>query len=138
MSGRQPAEDQRWRVLGICLMLAALTSAVFGQTLMQGFVNYDDTTYLFGNPVVTGGLNLRGIAWTFSHMDCSLYHPLTMVTLMADHQIYGLHGGGYHLTNLLLHTGSVILLFLILFQMTGALWRGAFVAALFGIHPLHV
>jgi tetratricopeptide (TPR) repeat protein len=37
-----------------------------------------------------------------------------------------------------LHTASVILLFLILRQMTGALWRSAFVAAVFAIHPLRV
>ena len=37
-----------------------------------------------------------------------------------------------------LHTASVILLFLVLRQMTGALWRSAFVAAVFAIHPLRV
>jgi len=30
------------------------------------------------------------------------------------------------------------LLFIILFKMTGAIWRSAFVAALFALHPLHV
>ena len=61
-----------------------------------------------------------------------------MLSLMADYQLYGLHAGGYHLTNVLLHTASVILLFLVLRQMTGALWRSAFVAAVFAIHPLRV
>jgi tetratricopeptide (TPR) repeat protein len=59
-----------------------------------------------------------------------------MLSLMADHQLNGVHAGGYHLTNVLLHTASVILLFLILRRMTGALWRSAFVAAVFAIHPL--
>src|SRR6202030_4378529 len=36
------------------------------------------------------------------------------------------------------HTAAVILLFLVLRQMTGALWPSAFVAALFAIHPLRV
>jgi len=38
----------------------------------------------------------------------------------------------------LLHTVVVLLLFLVVAQMTGALWRSAFVAAIFAIHPLHV
>jgi len=38
----------------------------------------------------------------------------------------------------LLHTASVILLFLVLRRMTGFLWRAAFVAAVFAIHPLRV
>ena len=138
MMGNQLPQDSRWRVAWICLVLAVLTAGVFGQTLGYGFVDYDDGTYLYGNPVVAHGLTLSGIAWTFTHMDCSLYHPLTMVSLMADFQIYGLHGGGFHLTNLLFHTASAILLFLVLRQMTGATWCSAFVAAVFAIHPLHV
>src|SRR5581483_1924885 len=41
-------------------------------------------------------------------------------------------------TNVLLHTASVVLLFLVLHRMTGAVWRSAIVAALFAIHPLRV
>jgi len=37
-----------------------------------------------------------------------------------------------------LHTIAVVLLFLVLQEMTGAIWRSAFVAAVFAIHPLHV
>jgi tetratricopeptide (TPR) repeat protein len=129
---------RRWEVPAICLGLAAITFAVFGQTLTHGFINYDDDSYVYANPVVTGGLTLKGIVWIFTHGSYSLYHPLTMLSLMADHQVYGLHAGGYHLTNVLLHTASGILLFLILRQMTGALWRSGFVAAVFAIHPLRV
>ncbi len=129
---------QRWRVPAVCLVLAAITFAVFGQTLRQGFLNYDDNVYVFENTHVAGGLSLKGLAWVFTHADCFLYHPLTMLSLMADYQLYGLHAGGYHLTNVLLHTASVILLFLVLRRMTGALWRSAFVAAVFAIHPLRV
>ena len=57
---------------------------------------------------------------------------------MLDCQLYGLKPAGHHFTNVLLHTIAVILLFLVLRQMTGTLWRSAFVAAVFAIHPLHV
>ena len=124
--------------MGLCLVLAAITFIVFGQTLRHQFVNYDDNDYVYQNPLVIRGLTPQGIAWVFTHADCQLYHPLTMLSLMADSQLYGPHAGGYHLTNVLLHTASVILLFLVLRQMTGAFWRSAFVAAVFAIHPLRV
>jgi protein O-mannosyl-transferase len=130
--------DENRHMAWICLVLAAITFAVFGQTLHHGFIDFDDNAYVYSNRMVTQGLTLKGLVWVFTHADCSLYHPLTMLSLMADCQLYGLHAGGYHFTNVLLHTASVILLFLILRQMTGALWRSAFVAAVFAIHPLRV
>jgi Flp pilus assembly protein TadD len=57
---------------------------------------------------------------------------------MLDCQLYGLNPSGHHFTNVLFHTIAAVLLFLVLQQMTGSLWRSAFVAALFAIHPLHV
>jgi tetratricopeptide (TPR) repeat protein len=134
----KPKSDQRRQMAGLCLALAVITLAVFGKTADFGFVDFDDNKYVYENPVVTQGLNLKGLAWIFTHADCKLYHPLTMLSLMADYQFHGLRAGGYHLTNVILHTASVILLFLILRQMTGAPWRSAFVAAVFAIHPLRV
>ena len=111
---------------------------VFGQTLGHGFVNYDDDQYVYENPQVIHGLNLKGIEWAFTHSVMANWHPLTVMSHMLDCQFYGLHAGGHHLTNLLLHAATAILLFLVLRQMTGALWRSAFVAAVFAIHPLRV
>ena len=119
-------------------MLAAITLAVFGQTLRHEFVNYDDSVYVFKNPAVTGGLSLKGVEWAFTHTVLFNWHPLTVMSHMLDCQLYGLHAGGHHLTNVLLHTASVILLFLVLRRMTGFLWRSALVAAVFAIHPLRV
>ena len=126
----------RWSAPAICLALAAITFAVFGQTLGQDFIGFDDDLYVTNNSIVAQGLTLHGIAWVFTHADCFLYHPLTMLSLMTDAQVYGLHAGGFHFTNVLLHTASVILLFLVLRELTGAQWRSAFVAAVFAIHPL--
>ncbi len=131
-------KPQARQVTGVCIVLVLAVLAVFGQTAGFGFVNFDDNLYVYENAKVAGGLSLKGLAWVFTHTDCDLYHPLTMLSLMGDYQLHGLHAGGYHLTNVLLHTASAILLFLILRQMTGALWRSAFVAAVFAIHPLRV
>jgi tetratricopeptide (TPR) repeat protein len=130
--------NDRWLVCGVCIFLAAITFAVFGQTLRHEFVNFDDSLYVYENPAVTRGLNLKGVEWAFTHTVCANWHPLTMMSHMLDCQLYGLKAGGHHMTNVLLHTASAILLFLVLRQMTGKLWRNAFVAAVFAIHPLRV
>ena len=57
---------------------------------------------------------------------------------MVDCQLYGLNAGGHHLTNVLLHAATAILLFLVLWRMTGESWPSALVAAIFAVHPLHV
>ena len=127
---------ERRLVFGICIFLAAIVWLVFGQTVHFAFVNYDDNLYLYENPAVMGGLSLDGVKWAFTHTVASNWHPLTMLSHMLDWQLYGPNAGGHHLTNVLLHTATVILLFLTLRQMTGNLWRSAMVAAVFAIHPL--
>jgi len=124
-------------VFGVCVFLVAAIWVVFGQTLGNGFINYDDQ-YVYENPQVIHGLNLEGIKWAFTHSMTGNWLPVTVMSHMLDCQFYGLHAGGHHLTNLLLHAATAILLFLVLRQMTGALWRSAFVAAVFAIHPLRV
>lgn len=122
----------------ICGGLIAITWAVFGQTLSHDFVNFDDHVYVYENPLVVKGLSTEGIIGAFTHTHARNWHPLTTLSHMLDCQIYGLKAGGHHLTNVILHTLSVVFAFLVLKQMTGALWRSAFVAALFAVHPLHV
>jgi Flp pilus assembly protein TadD len=116
----------------------AATWTVFHQTLAHDFVNFDDHVYVYENPLVIRGLSTEGIIGAFTHTHARNWHPLTTVSHMLDCQLFGLNAGGHHLTNVILHTISVLLLFLVLKQMTGALWQSAFVAGLFAIHPLHV
>jgi len=130
--------SNRWMVPGICIFLAAIVWAVFGRTLGYEFVNYDDNLYVYENPAVQEGLTLKSIASAFSYVHTDNWVPLTTISHILDCQFYGLNAGGHHLTNILLQTATAILLFLVLRQMTGALWRSAFVAAVFAIHPLRV
>jgi len=64
------------------------------------------------------------------------WHPLTTISHMLDCQLYGLKPGWHHFTNVLLHSLAAVLLFLALQQMTDAVWRSAFVAAVFAIHSV--
>lgn len=134
----QTTPNRCWLSAGICLSLSVLTWIVFGQTLWHDFINYDDPRYVYENAKITGGLSISGISWAFTHIHSLNWHPLTTISHMFDCQLYGLKAGWHHFTNVLLHTLAAMLLFLALHQMTGAVWRSAFVAAVFAIHPLRV
>src|SRR5262245_29007774 len=123
---------------GICVFLVAISVAVFGQTIRYQFVNFDDDVYVYNTPAIQAGITLKGIAAAFTNPHAHNWHPLTTISHMLDCQLYGLNAGGHHATNVILHTIAVLLLFWVLQQMTGALWRSALVAALFAVHPLHV
>ena len=118
--------------------LVAPVWLVFGQTLHHAFVDYDDNIYVYQNSIVSSGVTLRGLVWAFTHSHASNWHPLTTISHMFDCQLYRLKPRGHHFTNIVLHAIAASLLFLVLQQMTGTLWRSAFVAAVFAIHPLQV
>ena len=120
------------------LLLALVTLLVYLPASRDGFVNYDDQDYVTENSVVQKGLTWTGIKWAFTTGHASNWHPLTWLSHMADCELFGLNPGAHHLVNVLFHTVNAVLLLLLLFRMTGALWPAAFVAALFAWHPLHV
>jgi tetratricopeptide (TPR) repeat protein len=106
--------------------------------LSFGFVRFDDPTYVTENPHIVNGLTWSNIQWAFTSGYGANWHPITWLSHMLDVQLFGFDGGAHHLTNVLLHGATTVLLFGGLFKMTGALWQSAVVAGLFGLHPIHV
>jgi len=133
-----PSPPRRARLAAVCAALILVTLAAFWKVNSAGFVMLDDDEYVTTNAHVQQGLSGNAIAWAFTSTEAANWHPLTWLSHMLDVQLFGMDAGRHHLTNLLLHILNGILLFLLLFRMTGALWRSAFVAALFALHPLHV
>lgn len=132
-----PRTDPWWPVI-ICVLLALTVWVAFGQTINHDFINFDDDLTVYGNPVIAQGFSVKGIVCVFTHGYAYNWNPLTSLSQMLDCQFYGLKPAGHHLTNVLLHAANAILLFLVLRNMTGALWASAFVAAVFALHPLRV
>jgi tetratricopeptide (TPR) repeat protein len=119
-------------------LLIFTTLVVFHQLPTHDFINLDDNLLVYENPQVFAGLNKQGVIWAFTQYHAEYWHPVTWLSHMLDCQLFGLRPGLHHLTSLLFHLANSVLLLLILRKMTGALWRSAFVAALFALHPLHV
>jgi protein O-mannosyl-transferase len=135
--------SERWLGAGIGAGLIAIIWFVFGQTTKFPFINFDDPEYVYEVPEINAGFTLHGIKWAFTHWPATNWFPLKNISHMLEFQFYGFNPGAFHLTNVVLHTATAVLLFLVLRQMTNnasaartSIWGSAFVAAIFAIHPL--
>ena len=144
---REKTESQGTFLLALVAMaLFILTLLIYWRVLGNGFIEYDDGTYVFANPHIQQGITAASLKWAFNIGYAGNWHPLTWISYMMDYRWFGPKPMGYHLVNLLLHLANTLLLLLVLNRMTsrpgstqaGSLWKSAFVAALFAVHPLHV
>jgi hypothetical protein len=122
----------------LSLLLAGLTLGIYSRVGQHPFINYDDQVYVTENAHVRAGLTWDTFTWAWSSTEASNWHPVTWLSHATDCQLFGLEASGHHWTSLLIHVVNAILLFLLLWQVTGATWRSLFVAALFALHPLNV
>ncbi|MBI4129132.1 hypothetical protein HY464_00395, partial [Candidatus Peregrinibacteria bacterium] len=91
-------------------LIIGLTFLVYGQSLGNAFVRWDDSMLIYENPIV------REISWkslkaAFTTYDPELYIPLTFLSYQIDYAIGGMHPFMFHLTNLVLHTLNAVLVF---------------------------
>jgi hypothetical protein len=136
----------------IFLLLALVTLGVYLPSVQFGYVDYDDPAYISGNPYVKQGLSADSVRWAWTYaasaaqMEQGLYegvtnlwHPLSWMSHMLDAGIWGMDSpGGHHLTSVLLHLASVLVIYLVFARLFGSQWVGLFTALLFAVHPLHV
>ena len=120
------------------VVLAGLTWFVFGQTRTFTFVNWDDQEYITNNEIVREGLTRRGMAAAFTANLAGNWQPVTALSHQIDVQLFGLDAGAHHLMSVAIHFANGLLLLTLLYSLTRAPWRSAFVAAIFLVHPLHV
>ena len=134
----KPAIIPKRQKLIVYIVLTFITLAVYWQVNQSDFINLEDNIYVTENSHIHSGITPEGIRWAFSTTYAEFWHPLTWLSLILDFQFYGLNAGGYHVTNLVLHILTTLLLFWLFNRMTKQTWTSAFVAAFFAFHPLHV
>ena len=106
----------------------------------NGFlISWDDNRYVLDNPNIKA-LNLNSITQSFSIFYDGHYHPLTLLSLAIDYQLYDLNPRGYHVTNLILHLINTFLIFWLVFLLFEKKDRTIplVTALLFGISTMHV
>ena len=117
------------------LALAALAAVAFFPALEAGFV-WDDSIFT-EEPAVQRASGLRDIWFSPGAVRGEAhYWPLTYTTFWLEHRLWGLAPFGYHLVNLLLYAGNVLLLWRLCLRLS---LPGAWAAtAIWAVHPLHV
>jgi tetratricopeptide (TPR) repeat protein len=132
------AKRESRKVFFVALCLVAAVIVTYIPVIHSDFVGYDDELYVTENKIVQEGFSSESLKWAFTTFHSGNWHPLTWLSHMLDYELYGLNPAGHHWTQVEFHIVNTVLLFFILFKMTGALYKSAFVAALFALHPLHV
>lgn len=139
MAGEGGARNGSGRHAALIGMFLALTVlAVFLPAGGHEFLGYDDDAYVTDNPHIKQGWSGESLRWAFFSHHANNWHPLTWLSHQLDYTLFGVSPRGHHLVSVALHALNTALLFFVLRFLTGALWRSALVAALFGLHPLHV
>jgi Flp pilus assembly protein TadD len=129
-----PARARQGAAFLVAVALAAITLFVYAGALRHTFVNWDDPEYVTQNPLVLGKEYGRLLTAVVSHH----YHPLTMLSL-AWNVSTPLSAQPFIATNVALHVINTLLVFwLVLLLAERRVAVAAFVALLFGIHPMHV
>ena len=135
-------QEVRERIFGservVVLLLLLAVVVVYWRVTDCEFIGFDDGQYVVENPHVHAGLSAQSVTWAFTTTAASNWVPLTWLSYMLDYELYGLEAGRHHLTSLLLHLLSALVLLALLRQLTGSLWPSAFVAMVFAVHPLRV
>ena len=116
---------------GGALIVLAVALA-YAPAVSGGFI-LDDDALLTANGLIRSADGLYRIWFTREPYD---YWPVTNTTLWLEWRLWGMQSTGYHVTNLLLHIGTVLLMWRILWRLA---FPGAFLAALlFAVHPVTV
>ncbi len=135
---------QRWRTWILLSLMTALAVGLFAQVRHFEFLNFDDPVFIATNPWIKDGITWEGVKWAFSAnlLEASpraeYWGPITLLSRMADIQLYGLNAGGHHVTSALLHLLNSCLLFGAMFALTREWGKSALVALIFLVHPLNI
>src|SRR5258707_1307773 len=131
----------------VLFLIVAATVLAYANSLGGAFV-FDDTKQIAGNPALRSWSNiLRAFTsdvWSFQRGTLTkdipppYYRPLFTAYLTLNYQLFGLWEPGWHLINLLVHSGATVAVFFLIKRLSGDRLMATLAALLFGLHPAHV
>ncbi len=122
--------------------LCAVTFLAYSNSFSSGFP-LDNKGLISQDPRVheatTGniGLILQHSYW-WPRGNSGLYRPVTTLSYLFNYAILGdgESPAGYHWVNLLLHTGNVLLVYLLALRLIGSFWPSLLLGGLWAVHPV--
>jgi len=124
------------------LIAAAIVMAAYARAPFLDFV-YDDDIIVKANPYITSAKNIPAYftehIWSnLNHARKNYYRPVFLLWLLGNYLEFGTDPPGWHLSSLLLHLGSVVLVYLLALRITSQRFAALAAALLFGLHPVQV
>ena len=107
--------------------LAALTFAAYSNSLGNEFV-FDDNALVLGNGRSLGLSNLLRLITS--------YRPVRNISYAIDLAIWGEKPFGFHLSNVLIHAGTAILVFLLVKRLANRVAPAFLAGLIFALHPI--
>lgn len=126
----------RSQIAGTIIGFFLLTFAVYGLSLGNNFVAWDDNYLIVSNPIIKG-FSWSHIVSAFTSYDPELYDPLIFLVYQFNYTVAGLNPFMFHFTNLVLHTLNALGVCWLLFLLTKKKWAGIIAGLLFAVHPLN-
>lgn len=127
------------------LLAAAVTFIAYIPALSNGFLNWDDPSYVVQNERIRD-LGPEFLIWVFTTPVIANWHPLTVISHAIDYAAWGLEPFGHHLSSVTLHSVNTFLVSVLSYRLISstnfgagpAIFASFITALLFGVHPLHV
>lgn len=127
------------KIKGYAIILFLAIVFTYSNTLFNQFTNEDE--YLITNNSFVQDIENAKELFNPKHFLNPIpilngARPLTVFSLMLDHHIYSGKPLGFHLTNILIHSLNVLLVFALFLLFKTPPGHSFFMALLYGIHPL--
>ena len=122
-----------WVIVGGFFFLGLL---IYGASLSNGFVRFDDGLLIYENAAIRG-VSLANLKTIFTRYDPELYIPLTLLSYQMDYMISGINPSWYHLHSLLLHISNALLVTWFICLLGNKKWAAVLTGVLFLVHPLN-
>jgi tetratricopeptide (TPR) repeat protein len=127
----------RPHIVFFIVSLLAISFLAYQPSLDNEFTNWDDPKHLTQSPLVKS-LSVENIQRIFQTSVNGTYIPLTIFSFTVEYHFFKYNPFVYHLDNLVLHMGVVILIFVLAIRLGMTGWAAWAVALLFALHPMHV
>ena len=120
-------------------LLVSITFMVYSRSLLLGYTKLDDSIFIVENAQYNADLKNIDVSFhrgLFNPTRDAYYRPIFLVDFILESRLFGIEPAGYHVTNLLFHILSVILLFLFLKKIKIPPLDSFLLSLLFALHPV--
>jgi hypothetical protein len=127
----------------IAVLLGFFSVVIYMSTIGHGY-NMDDALVTKGHRLTSKGFMAMVKVFSSPYYEDDMgysyeYRPITHLTFAIEHGLFGEQVGVSHFINVLLHSATVVLVFVVTRMMfpMGSLLFPLLAAALFAVHPMH-